>query len=99
MRRLTIVSIFLFALNACVTVQEHTLPPDSDIGKQAAWEVHRVNLETMQTWSLKAALRVNPMTKVFAQVYFGASSIMILILTCMGRWVERWLLSMVKKVI
>ena len=53
MRRLTIVSIFLFALNACVTVQEHPLPPDSDIGKQAAWEVHRVNLETMQTWSLK----------------------------------------------
>lgn len=53
MRQLTIVSIFLFALNACVTVQEHTLPPDSDIGKQAAWELHRVNLEALHTWSLK----------------------------------------------
>ena len=40
-------------MNACVTVQEHTLPPDSPITKQAAWEVHRVNLEALDKWSLK----------------------------------------------
>ncbi len=43
-------SIFL---TACVTVQQHQLPPDSGIGKQAAWELHRVNLETLQSWNLK----------------------------------------------
>ncbi|MGI9227820.1 MAG: lipoprotein insertase outer membrane protein LolB [Gammaproteobacteria bacterium] len=53
MRRLGILFTCLITLNACVTVQEQTLPPDSEIGKQAAWEVHRVNLEVLHVWSLK----------------------------------------------
>ncbi len=53
MRQVVFIILLLFVLNACVTVQEHTLPPDSEIGKQAAWELHRVNLEALQNWSLK----------------------------------------------
>ena len=53
MRRLSFLFVLVIALNACVTVQEHTLPPDSEIGKQAAWEIHRVNLEALHVWSLK----------------------------------------------
>ncbi len=53
MRQLGIFFLSLFWLSACATVNKHQLPPDSEIGKQAAWELHRVNLETLQTWSLK----------------------------------------------
>lgn len=53
MRQLGILFISYFLLTACVTVEKHPLPPDSEIVKQAAWEVHRVNLETLHTWSLK----------------------------------------------
>lgn len=44
---------FLFFLNACVTVTEHKLPPDSEIAQQAAWELHRVTLENIHSWNLK----------------------------------------------
>lgn len=40
-------------LSACVTVEKHPLPPGSEIGRQAAWEVHRANIETLGTWNLK----------------------------------------------
>jgi len=43
-------SIFL---TSCVTVQQHRLPPNPEIGKQIAWELHRVNLEALQSWNLK----------------------------------------------
>lgn len=41
-----------FLLTACVTIEKPPLPPDLEIGKQAAWELHRVNLEMINTWSL-----------------------------------------------
>ncbi len=53
MLRLSFLITSLFFLSACVSVQKHPLPPDSEIAKQAAWEVHRVNLELVSTWSLK----------------------------------------------
>ena len=46
-------SLFIFMLSACVTVQKHQLPPDSEISKQAAWEAHRANIENIRTWKLK----------------------------------------------
>lgn len=45
--------VFLLFLSACVTVTEHALPPDSEISQQAAWELHRVTLENINTWKLK----------------------------------------------
>ena len=53
MLRLSCSIYILFFLSACVSVQKHPLPPDSEIAKQAAWEVHRVNLELVSVWSLK----------------------------------------------
>lgn len=43
----------VFILSACVTVEKHQLPPGSEISKQAAWEVHRANIQSVQTWKLK----------------------------------------------
>ena len=43
----------IFILSACVTVEKHQLPPGSEISKQAAWEVHRANIQSLQTWKLK----------------------------------------------
>lgn len=43
----------VFILSACVTVEKHQLPPGSEISKQAAWEVHRANVQSLQTWKLK----------------------------------------------
>lgn len=43
----------VFILFACVTVEKHQLPPGSEISKQAAWEVHRANVQSLQTWKLK----------------------------------------------
>ncbi len=51
--RLFCFSLFIFMLSACVTVQKHQLPPDSEISKQAAWEAHRANIENIRTWKLK----------------------------------------------
>lgn len=45
-----ILSIFIFS--ACVTVEKHQLPPGSEISNQAAWEVHRANIQTIQAWKL-----------------------------------------------
>ena len=42
-----------FILSACVTVEKHQLPSGSEISKQAAWEVHRANIQSLQTWRLK----------------------------------------------
>ncbi len=53
MLRLGLFFIFLTLLNACVTVQEHSLPSDSEVNKQAIWELRRANLEIIDTWSLK----------------------------------------------
>lgn len=43
----------VFILSACVTVEKHQLPPGSEISKQAAWEVHRANVQSLQTWKFK----------------------------------------------
>ncbi len=43
----------VFISSACVTVEKHQLPPGSEISKQAAWEVHRANIQSVQTWKLK----------------------------------------------
>lgn len=43
----------VFILSACVTVEKHQLPPGSEISKQAAWEVHRANIQSLQSWKLK----------------------------------------------
>lgn len=40
-------------LTACVTVEKHQLPPGSEINQQAAWEVHRANVQALRTWQLK----------------------------------------------
>jgi len=53
MRQLFFPLIILFSLSACATVEKHPLPPDSEISKLAAWELHRAGLETLRTWSLK----------------------------------------------
>jgi len=53
MLRLSFSISILFVVSACVSVQKHPLPPDSEIAIQAAWKVHRVNLELINTWSLK----------------------------------------------
>ncbi|MFK7816549.1 MAG: lipoprotein insertase outer membrane protein LolB [Gammaproteobacteria bacterium] len=41
---------------ACVTVEKHQLPPGSEITKQAAWEVHQANIQSLKTWKLKGRL-------------------------------------------
>ena len=53
-------ALFLFSvfilpalLSACVTVEKHQLPPGSEISQQAAWEVHRANVQALKTWQLK----------------------------------------------
>ena len=53
MRQFGVFIVFILFLNACATVE--TPPPSEDIpvDKQAAWELHRLNLETIQIWSLK----------------------------------------------
>jgi len=43
----------VYILSACVTVEKHQLPPGSEISKQAAWEVHRTNIQSLHTWKLK----------------------------------------------
>ncbi len=43
----------LLMLSACVTVEKHPLPADSEINKQALWETHKANIQTLQTWKLK----------------------------------------------
>jgi len=43
----------IFILSACATVEKHQLPSGSEISKQAAWEVHRANIQSIQTWRLK----------------------------------------------
>jgi len=48
-----VVFILSAFLSACVTVEKHTLPPGSEINKQAAWEVHRANIQALHTWKLK----------------------------------------------
>ena len=56
LRELSNLACFLlsvFILSACVTVEKHQLPPGSEISKQAAWEVHRANIQSLQTWKLK----------------------------------------------
>jgi outer membrane lipoprotein LolB len=45
--------IFIYFLCACVTVEKHTLPPDSEINKQANWELHRASVQNLKTWQLK----------------------------------------------
>ena len=52
MRLLGLLS-FVTILSACVTVTEHQLPPNSEIGKEAAWELHRATLKNLATWKLK----------------------------------------------
>lgn len=47
------VFIFPFVLSACVTVEKHQLPPGSEVSQQAAWEVHRANVQALKTWKLK----------------------------------------------
>jgi outer membrane lipoprotein LolB len=47
------VAVLPVLLSACVTVEKHQLPPGSEISKQAAWEVHRANVQALQTWQLK----------------------------------------------
>lgn len=53
MRQFGVFIVFILILNACATVE--TPPPSEDVqvDKQAAWELHRLNLETIQIWSLK----------------------------------------------
>ncbi len=56
LRELSNLACFLlsvFILSACVTVEKHQLPPGSEISKQAAWEVHRANIQSLQSWKLK----------------------------------------------
>lgn len=47
------VLVLSVVLSACVTVEKHQLPPGSEITQQAAWEVHRANVQALQTWQLK----------------------------------------------
>jgi outer membrane lipoprotein LolB len=59
LRELSNLACFLlsvFILSACVTVEKHQLPPGSEISKQAAWEVHRANIQSLQTWKLKGRI-------------------------------------------
>lgn len=56
MLRLSFSISILFIVSACVSVQKHPLPPDSEIAKQAAWEMHRVNLSLVNTWSIKGRI-------------------------------------------
>lgn len=51
--RLSSVLLFAVTMSACVTVEKHQLPPGSEISQQAAWEVHRANIQSLQTWKLK----------------------------------------------
>ncbi len=48
--------ITILLLSACVTVEKHQLPPDSEISKQVAWELHQANIQTIQTWKLKGRI-------------------------------------------
>ena len=45
-----------FILSACVTVEKPQTLPDSEISRQAAWEVHRANIQSLHTWRLKGRI-------------------------------------------
>lgn len=53
MRQLGVIIAFIFVLNACATVEKPQPTEDVRVDKQAAWELHRINLEMIQNWSLK----------------------------------------------
>lgn len=44
---------YIFMLSACVTVEKHPMPVDSETNRQAMWEVHKANLQTLHSWELK----------------------------------------------
>ena len=39
--------------SACVTVEKHPIPVDSEINQQALWETHKATLQTLESWNLK----------------------------------------------
>ncbi len=39
--------------SACVTVEKHTMPVDSEINQQALWETHKATMQTLDNWNLK----------------------------------------------
>ena len=45
--------VLIFMLSACVTVEKHPMPVDSEINRQAMWETHKANLQTLHSWDLK----------------------------------------------
>ena len=45
--------VILFMFSACVTVEKHTMPVDSEINQQALWETHKATLQTLDNWNLK----------------------------------------------
>ncbi len=48
---------FVCLTAGCAFVQERpSLPPDSRLGKQAAWEAHRQRLQRLQHWDFKARI-------------------------------------------
>ena len=44
---------FILILSACVTVEKHPMPVDSELNRQAMWEAHKANLQTLHSWELK----------------------------------------------
>ncbi len=55
MRQLGVFIGFILVLNACATIEKPSTE-DATINKQAAWELHRINLEAIQAWSLKGRI-------------------------------------------
>ena len=53
---LVLIIFFLSMLPACGTIQKHQLPSNLKIDRQAVWELHRANLETIKIWSLKGRI-------------------------------------------
>ena len=53
---LALIIFFLSVLPACGTIQKHQFPSDLKIDRQAVWELHRANLETVKIWSLKGRI-------------------------------------------
>lgn len=49
--------VFIFVcihiIGACTTVEKPQIIEEEQIDKQAAWELHRITLETIQSWTLK----------------------------------------------
>ena len=52
-RYISVIVVFIFVLNACATVEKPQPLEEDLLDKEAAWELRRVSLETIQVWSLK----------------------------------------------